>query len=104
MLAIRLPENIEQRLDVLSKLTGRTKTFFAREALLTHLDQLEKQYLPNSEALDSDVKEALLAWKSFQDSGEYIDWQTDAKPWLESWFEQDELSPPELRRVAEPEK
>jgi len=104
MLAIRLPENIEQRLDALSKLTGRTKTFFAREALLAHLDQLEKQYLPQPEALDTDVKEALLAWKTFQDAGEHIDWQTNAKPWLESWFEQDERSPPHLQCVAEPEK
>ena len=35
MLAIRLPQEIEVRLEALAKLTGRTKTFFAREALLT---------------------------------------------------------------------
>ena len=44
MLAIRLPEVIEKRLDRLAKRTGRTKTFYAREAILTHLDDLEDLY------------------------------------------------------------
>ena len=45
MLAIRLPEEIEERLDILAKATGRTKTFYAREAILQHLDDLEDIYL-----------------------------------------------------------
>lgn len=45
MLAIRLPEIIEKRLDRLAKRTGRTKTFYAREAILAHLDDLEDAYL-----------------------------------------------------------
>jgi RHH-type rel operon transcriptional repressor/antitoxin RelB len=45
MLAIRLPEEIEARLDNLAKRTGRSKTFFAREAILEHLDNLEDLYL-----------------------------------------------------------
>ncbi len=44
MLAIRLPEIIEKRLDRLAKRTGRTKTFYAREAILNHLDDLEDLY------------------------------------------------------------
>jgi len=44
MLAIRLPEEIEKRLDALAKTTGRTKTFYAREAILQHLDDLEDYY------------------------------------------------------------
>jgi len=44
MLAIRLPEDIEKRLDRLAKRTGRTKTFYAREALLTHIENLEDTY------------------------------------------------------------
>ena len=34
MLAIRLPTDIEERLDRLARATGRTKTFYAREAIL----------------------------------------------------------------------
>ncbi|MES2297776.1 MAG: DUF6290 family protein [Pseudomonadota bacterium] len=45
MLAIRLPEEIEARLDKLAKRTGRSKTFYAREAILEHLDDLEDLYL-----------------------------------------------------------
>jgi RHH-type rel operon transcriptional repressor/antitoxin RelB len=45
MLAIRLPETIEKRLDRLAKRTGRTKTYYAREAILQHLDDLEDVYL-----------------------------------------------------------
>ena len=45
MLAIRLPETIEKRLDRLARRTGRTKTYYAREAILRHLDDLEDIYL-----------------------------------------------------------
>ncbi len=45
MLAIRLPKEIEQRLDALAKATGRTKTYYAREAILEYLDDLEDIYL-----------------------------------------------------------
>ena len=44
MLAIRLPESIEKRLDKLARRTGRTKTFYAREAILRHLEDLEDIY------------------------------------------------------------
>ena len=45
MLAIRLPETIEKRLEKLAKRTGRTKTYYAREAILQHLEELEDIYL-----------------------------------------------------------
>jgi RHH-type rel operon transcriptional repressor/antitoxin RelB len=45
MLAIRLPEEIEKRLEELAKSTGRTKTYYAREAILTHLEDMEDYYL-----------------------------------------------------------
>ena len=45
MLAIRLPADVEERLDRLAKATGRTKTFHAREAILEYLDELEDLYL-----------------------------------------------------------
>ena len=34
MLALRLPPKIEKRLDALAKKTGRTRSFYAREAIL----------------------------------------------------------------------
>jgi RHH-type rel operon transcriptional repressor/antitoxin RelB len=43
--SIRLPEEIERRLDALAKKTGRTRAFYIREMILTHLDELEDYYL-----------------------------------------------------------
>ena len=45
MLAIRLPEAIEKRLEKLAQRTGRTKTYYARQAILQHLEDLEDVYL-----------------------------------------------------------
>jgi RHH-type transcriptional regulator, rel operon repressor / antitoxin RelB len=45
MLAIRLPQSIEKRLEKLARRTGRTKTFYVREAILEHLEDLEDMYL-----------------------------------------------------------
>jgi RHH-type rel operon transcriptional repressor/antitoxin RelB len=45
MLTIRLPENIEARLDNLAKRTGRSMTFYAREAILEYLEDMEDLYL-----------------------------------------------------------
>jgi RHH-type rel operon transcriptional repressor/antitoxin RelB len=45
MLAIRLPPSIEKRLERLARRTGRTKTFYVREALMEHLEDLEDMYL-----------------------------------------------------------
>lgn len=44
-LAIRLPEDINDRLDKLAQRTGRTKTFYAREAILEHIEDLEDTYI-----------------------------------------------------------
>jgi RHH-type rel operon transcriptional repressor/antitoxin RelB len=52
MLAIRLPEDIENRLDALAKATGRSKTYYAREAILEHLDDLEDVYLAEQRLID----------------------------------------------------
>ncbi|MEJ6571233.1 MAG: TraY domain-containing protein [Akkermansiaceae bacterium] len=45
MLAIRLKPDLEERLASLAKKTGRTKTFYAREAIEQHLADLEDYYL-----------------------------------------------------------
>ena len=45
MLALRLPPEIEKRLDALAKKTGRTKSFYAREAILRHIEDLEDFHL-----------------------------------------------------------
>lgn len=57
MLAIRLPPEIEAELAALAKRTGRTKTFYAREAILNYLEDMEDGVM------------AEKAWKAFEKSG-----------------------------------
>jgi RHH-type rel operon transcriptional repressor/antitoxin RelB len=45
MISLRLPTEIEERLAALAEQTGRTKTYYVREAILQHLDELEDIYL-----------------------------------------------------------
>ena len=45
MLAVRLPPEIEKRLDDLARRTGRTKTFYARAAILAYIEDSEDAYL-----------------------------------------------------------
>ena len=52
MLAIRLPEAIARRLEALAKATGRIKTYYAREAIVEHIDDLEDLYLAEQELID----------------------------------------------------
>lgn len=52
MLAVRLPHDIEDRLDALAKKTGRTKTYYVREALVEYLADLEDQYLAQERLLE----------------------------------------------------
>ena len=43
--SIRLPEDIEQRLDALARRTGRTKAYYIREMILEKIDDMEDYYL-----------------------------------------------------------
>ena len=52
MLAVRLDVDTEARLDALASRTGRTKTFYAREAIVAHLDDLEDFYLAEERLRD----------------------------------------------------
>lgn len=43
--SIRLPHEIEKRLENLATQTGRCKSFYVKEAILEHLDDIEDIYL-----------------------------------------------------------
>ncbi len=45
MLSVRLPEELEKRLEALAKATGRSKTYYVREALIDKIEYLEDLYL-----------------------------------------------------------
>jgi len=43
--SIRLPHEIEKRLEDLAIRTGRSKSFYVKEAIIEHLDDIEDIYL-----------------------------------------------------------
>jgi RHH-type rel operon transcriptional repressor/antitoxin RelB len=47
-LSIRLTSEDEARLDQLARRTGRSKTFYVREAIHEHLDDLEERFWADS--------------------------------------------------------
>ena len=50
--ALRLPDEIAQRLKELADRTGRSKTFYMIEAIQEHLDDLEDLYLAEQRLID----------------------------------------------------
>ena len=50
--SIRLEPAIEQRLDRLAQVTGRTKAYYLRELVVDGLDDLEDAYLAEQRLID----------------------------------------------------
>ncbi len=48
MASLRLNKELENRLDRLAETTGRTKTFYIRQLIEDHIDELEDRYLAGS--------------------------------------------------------
>lgn len=51
-ISLRLPPDVEDRLTHLAKVTGRSKTYYATQAIREHLDDLEDLYLAEKELED----------------------------------------------------
>ena len=63
MLAIRLSKEMEARMNRLAKRTGRTKTFYARQALEEHIGDLEDLYVAEARLADIDAGRVVpLPW------------------------------------------
>ena len=48
MASLRLNKELEYRLEHLAETTGRTKTFYIRQLIEDHIDDLEDRYLAES--------------------------------------------------------
>ena len=69
--SLRLPDELGERLNILARETGRSKTFYILEAIQKHLDDLEDIYLAekrisdiragHSKVLSSQDVEAMLS-------------------------------------------
>lgn len=62
---MRLPEDIEKRLKHLAFKTGRTKSFYVREAILEHLEGLEETY-------NKDLKKENIMKKEYPTDPNYL--------------------------------
>ena len=51
-ISLRLPDEISQRIEALSKKTGRTKSFYLLKAIVDHIDELEDLYLAEQSLID----------------------------------------------------
>jgi RHH-type rel operon transcriptional repressor/antitoxin RelB len=60
MLSLRLSNEVETRLAQLAETTGRTKTFYAKEAILKYLDEMEDTYIA-LDRLEKPAKHVSLA-------------------------------------------
>ena len=72
MLSVRLPEDIEKRLDALAKATGRTKTYYVRAAVMAKLEDMEDIYMAEAvmERLASGEEKILTSeefWRGMDD-------------------------------------
>ena len=72
MLSVRLPEELEQRLEALAKATGRSKTYYVREALIQKLEDMEDLYLAEAvlERIASGEEKVISAeefWREMDD-------------------------------------
>jgi len=52
-IAVRVPEEVVKRLDRLARKTKRTRTYYVREAILEHIQDLEDYYLELSRQEDN---------------------------------------------------
>jgi RHH-type rel operon transcriptional repressor/antitoxin RelB len=72
MLSVRLGEELEQRLEALAKATGRSKTYYVREALIQKLEDMEDLYMAEAvlERIRSGEEKVISAeefWREMDD-------------------------------------
>ena len=70
--AVRLPEELNQRLMALAKRTGRPVSYYIREAIEAHIDDLEDIYLAEQtlERIRQGEEEVVSAdefWRGLED-------------------------------------
>ncbi|MHB8886207.1 MAG: type II toxin-antitoxin system RelB family antitoxin [Methylovirgula sp.] len=56
MLALRLPPDIEKRLDELARKTGRTKSYYARMAIIEMIEDLNDLELAKARLADNNER------------------------------------------------
>jgi RHH-type rel operon transcriptional repressor/antitoxin RelB len=60
MVNVRVPKEIEKRLEELTRLTHRSKSFYVREALKAYIEDLEDYYISLERLADKSSKRYTL--------------------------------------------
>jgi RHH-type rel operon transcriptional repressor/antitoxin RelB len=84
MLALRLPPAIEKRLSALAKKTGRTKSYYAREAILRHIEDIEDQHLAVARIKRGGRRTSLKVLKRRKGAAD-ADWLRSMSDSLDEW-------------------
>ena len=84
--SIRIADEVEKPLEVLSKKLDRSKNYLINQAI--------KEFLVRQSLEDTRWKDTLIALESIK-AGKSID-EADVNAWLNSWGTKDRKSPPEL--------
>jgi len=84
MLSLKLPKDLENRLNRLAAVTRRPKSYYMRQAL--------EQYLNENEWQVEEIASAVQA--ADRPDAQFADHEQVAG-WLESWGKKDEQEPPE---------
>lgn len=83
MLSVKLPKDLEDRLNNLATATHRPKSYYLRAAIEQYLEEHEWQ-----------VKEILTAVEAADHpNARFVDHDKVAE-WLDSWGTEDEMEPP----------
>jgi RHH-type rel operon transcriptional repressor/antitoxin RelB len=84
MRALRLPPDLEKRLGALAKKTGRTKSFYAREAIMRHLEDIEDQHLASSKLKHGGGRKSMKALERSKGASD-ADWLRSLSAGLTEW-------------------
>lgn len=71
MLALRLPPAIELRLARLASVTGKSKSHFARQAIIKHIEEIEAELAIEGADQGDDPFGAFTEWDSAADRRAY---------------------------------
>lgn len=83
--SIKIDDDLKQRIQVLAGARQRTAHWIMREAL--------SQYVEREEAREHFKQEALLSWKSYQETGLHLT-GSETRTWLDTWGTEQASAPP----------
>lgn len=92
MIAVRLPADLENRLDDLAVETGRTKAFHIREAITEYLKNLKNKKRfetwvldTNNPAVQEELRKECELISKCPDNAEWLDFAEQSLNELEDW-------------------